>query len=686
MDLRPHLFPALTILALGLAAYANSFGGALSFDSKVIVQDDPRIRAVTAQNLGQIWSKGYWFDNRDSELYRPLTTLTYLVNYSILGNHAWPPGYHWINFLLHAMNSLLVYGIGLMVFGDRARATALAALWAVHPVLTESVTNVVGRADLLAAMAVLAGLLFHGKAVEATGRRRTGWLLALAAASAAGMLSKESAVVLIAVLAAYDVAYRRKALAASIPSYSAVALPVAAFLYRRWQVILTTPLNTTAYINNPLTGLGFWHARLTAIQVIGRYLGLVLWPAELSCDYSFHQIPLFRGTFDNRGDWATLIGLAACLALAAWAIIAYRRKLPTFFFIAFFFASLAPVANIAILVGTIMAERFLYLPAVGLVGCVVWAIYTGAGKLRERWPGVAVKPVWVVGALCLCLGIRTHARNADWGSALSLFESAARVSPNSYKSHLNLGIMMYPDKAEVDRAIAEGERALAILATLPPDQVVDGSPYSNVGIMYRAKGDAVFQEVSHGSAASGGWYRKSLAVLLQGLAADRRNADHRARMNQAAGRPAAIYGFAPLYQELGKTYERLGEDRKAIEALDYGNYIKPGPELFQVESEAYRALRDSDGAAISLMEGVLMFPDEKGFPSELLALYEKEPGGCAVEKTGGNASLNLSCPEVHNHLCAGARRVRELYDRRGDRAEAAKARRMAEESLGCPAE
>lgn len=686
LDWRPHLFPVLAILAVTLAAYANSFTGQLSFDNKVIVEDDPRIRAVTADNLGRIWSKGYWFDNRDSELYRPVTTLTYLFNYAILGNGPWPPAYHWVNFILHAINALLVYCLGLVIFGDRARAAALAALWAVHPVLTESVTNIVGRADLLAAMAVLVGLLCHVKAVAAIGKRRLAWLAGLAAASAIGMFSKESAVALVPLILVYDLAYRRKQMAASMASYAAVALPLAAFLLRRWQVIRTVPLDTTGFLNNPLIGIGFWHARLTAIQVIGRYLGLMLWPARLSCDYSFNQIPLFHGTLDGWGDWAALIGLALCLAAAAWAVTAWRRRQPPFFFLLLFFLALAPVANIAILVGTVMAERFLYLPAVGFIGCMVWAIWAGAARLRAKWPSAA-KPVWLAGALCLCLVIRTEARNSDWASELSLFASAARVSASSYKTHLNLAVLLLADPAKLDRAIAEGERTLAILATVPPGQFADASPYASVATIYRTKGDAIAKEASAGAAqASAVWYRNALAVVLQGVAADRRFAEDFARKDAAAGRPPAIYGFAPVYGELGVIYQRLGEPGKALEALDEAISIQPSAKLFQLESDSYAALDDWNSAAITLMEGVLMYPDEKAFPSELLAHYQKEPGGCAVEKAGSNNSLNLGCKEVHDHLCAGARRVKELYDRRGEHGKAAKAALMAAQSLGCPAQ
>ena len=92
-------------------------------------------------------------------MYRPLGTLSYLFNYAVLGNGEHPEGYHWINLLLHLGNVLLVYALARRLLKNFWPPVFVAALWAVHPVLTESVTNIVGRVDLLAAMAVLSGLL-----------------------------------------------------------------------------------------------------------------------------------------------------------------------------------------------------------------------------------------------------------------------------------------------------------------------------------------------------------------------------------------------------------------------------------------------------------------------------------------------------------------------------------------------
>jgi len=107
----------------------------------------------------------------------PLTTFSYLLNYTVFGNGPHPAGYHWVNFALHAVNIALVYLLGLLLFQESKLkervAFALAAVWSLHPVLTESVTNIVGRADLLAGFGVLAGLLCHIHGGAASGWRKS---------------------------------------------------------------------------------------------------------------------------------------------------------------------------------------------------------------------------------------------------------------------------------------------------------------------------------------------------------------------------------------------------------------------------------------------------------------------------------------------------------------------------------
>src|SRR5215831_9804723 len=138
---RKHALLILALWTCALVAYSNSFTGGFVFDNSIVLQDG-RIKAVTPQNIDLILSQEYWYGWSLTGLYRPLTTFSYLLNYTILGNATQPAGYHWINFGLHAVNIGLVYALGLLLLGEIAPAVALAAVWSLHPLLTESVTNI----------------------------------------------------------------------------------------------------------------------------------------------------------------------------------------------------------------------------------------------------------------------------------------------------------------------------------------------------------------------------------------------------------------------------------------------------------------------------------------------------------------------------------------------------------------
>jgi protein O-mannosyl-transferase len=105
-------------------------------------------------------------------VYRPVTTLTYLFNYAILGGRNHPASYHWVNIALHWLTIALVFQLVLRVLRDTALAFAVTAVWTLHPASTECVTNIIGRANLLSASAVLGGALCHLKAAAAPGWRK----------------------------------------------------------------------------------------------------------------------------------------------------------------------------------------------------------------------------------------------------------------------------------------------------------------------------------------------------------------------------------------------------------------------------------------------------------------------------------------------------------------------------------
>ncbi len=366
----------------------------------------------------------------------------------------------------------LVCALGILILVEPPLALALAAIWGLHPLLTESVTNIVGRADLLAAFGVLSGLLCYVRWASAPGRRKLWWLAAIVAAQTIGLFSKENAAVLPGILLLYDLTWSERATwRARVPAYAALALPFAAFLYLRSQ--LHTHM-LVLFKENPLISAGFWTARLTAVKVIGRFLWLFIWPARLSPDYSYNTIPLFGWKLSNWEDVKALIALAVCLTAIGLAVRWRRTWKPMFFFVMFFFTALLPTANLVTIIGSIMAERFLYLPSVGLAGCLVTAIYGLGRRLSSSWPA-SPKAAWIaMGVACLALAARTHARNVDWHDELSLWTSAVDVCPEGARPHMNLGNALAQIPGRLPDAIVELRAALRIL----PD---DAEEHYNLG-------------------------------------------------------------------------------------------------------------------------------------------------------------------------------------------------------------
>jgi protein O-mannosyl-transferase len=680
---RRHAVPILVLWALAVLAYSNSFRDGLIYDNYFVLKQDARIRQVTDENIRLILNKDYWYKISTTTLYRPLTTLSYLFNYAILGNREEPAGYHAINLALHAVNVALVYFLGLLLLAEFWPAFAMAAIWAVHPVLTESVTNVVGRADLLAAFGVLVGLLCYARSITAVGSRAVLWQLGVFAATAIGMFSKESGIVVIAAIFLYDIAWCRKApLRTRIIGYAAAVLPTLAFLLLRAEVIRNTPFVPVPFTDNPIAGGDFWTAKLTAIKVLGKYLWLLFWPARLSCDYSYNQIPLFSWSFRSWEDWQAFVSLAVYGGLAVLALAGFRRSKPLFFFLTFFFAALAPTANLFLLIGTIMAERTLYLPSVAFAGLLAWGGWQAYQRLRPRWPALRIAAPALLAVVCLALCGRTFARNLDWYDEHSLWSSALRASPNSYRPHQHIANWLAnPPEKNFDAADREAARAIAMLEPLPDEQKV-ALVYTTAGFCFRARADEL------GPKDGAAWYRKALDILLVGEKVDQAEEREFARQNRMVGKVAGPARTVPFYLELARTDRGLGRYQDALNALTSAGWSEPQAEYYEEVSKTYRAMGDDQKSIVALLEGITMnATNQVNLAADVVELYKQTaPDSCALTGSGTGAAINFTCPLVHDELCQATRNVALLYHQMHRDNEAMATASGAINSLGCPAD
>jgi tetratricopeptide (TPR) repeat protein len=744
---QPALWPALgrkshwaAILGLGivtLLAFSNTLQNTgFALDNKFIIIEDPRLRATNWDNLRQIFTEDYWYPKAVSGLYRPLTTLSYLFNYAVLGSRDNSTSYHVVNFLLHWANAVLVYFLALVLMQKPWRAALTGAVFAVHPIVTESVSNIVGRADLFATAAVLGAFLCYAKSTTERGWVRAGWLALAGVITLLGVFCKESAIVVIGVVGLYDITYRLQrrhpnwfvnlwenfwrlfwnGYVAFVPGLFAMSI-VRKIVFER----LRPP--EQPFVDNPLVGADFWTARLTAIKVIGKYFGLLLWPKTLSCDYSYNQVPLVTWTLRTWEDISAWLSLAAIVVVFVVAIRNYHRHKAVFFFVLFFFGTLLPSSNLipnptfgmslldkeAWCIGSIMAERFLYLPFIGFAGCAVIAVYAlsrrlfpppaGAGEDSPgRWQPVARGVIVVIVVAC---GVRTWFRNWDWENDVALWEQAAKACPNSFKTHKSLAYALYEELNKLspsdprydpllDRIIEEAEKALRVTDRT---QIV----FLHLGAYYRMKGDRVARPNPDGTlvatAESIEWYQKSADTLAGAVPLDRAfNDDNRQKELRRGRNPEDIpdIGNHEIYWNLGISYMRLGRYQDAYNAFLYMRHLAP------TNVDAYLSIADvllrtghTEEGAIALVQALLIDSNRQDALHLLVNIYNQtDKGGCAVAQAPGSPQpmLNRDCPLVLRHICAAYAGLTQVFAEAKQWTLARQTRNGALKTYGCARE
>jgi len=663
----------LILGALALLAYSNSFRAGLALDGRIVVQNDPRIRAATIQNLGLIATKDYWWPDSRDRLYRPVTTASFLLNYAILENGENASGYHWLNLVLHIANAWLVYSLCLLLLRRVEPALLAAALWTVHPLNTECVAYLAGRADLLAGMALLTGLLVYARIAESRVRPSLG-AAALFAIAVAGMFSKENAAALLGLLVLWDLSFGkpdRQSIRRRIPAYGAVSAATLLLLAARFLVFSGLPWPVLSWVDNPIAGSHFWTGRFTAIKVVGLDLGLLLWPGPLSSNRSYNQIRL--AGWGDAGAW---LALAVVVLLLFTAIARYRRDRLMFWAAGFFGVTLLPVSNLVVPIGSIMGERFLYLPAIAFAVALVALLF------RVLSPKAARGALAAAILLCAC---RTFARNEDWHDNLTLAAHDVETAPDSYKLHDLFGQSLFEQdpKANLDRAIGEAERACALLRPLPVADRSQGA-LNYLGMYTGVKGDSLGGPSTPEGRA---WHEKSLAALMEARGVEQAAEAVYDREQLAHGKPLQQrWGFQDLYLNLGAAYSRLGRHAEALDAYRYGRNMNPSTaDFYDGLAAAYVAMGNSPAAAVALHEKISVDGVQPAAISKLGELYAAISGGsCAILLEHGVAKLNLACPRVQADMCSAWAQLDDAFVAARQAAQAhVFQQRLAQN--GCPA-
>jgi protein O-mannosyl-transferase len=419
------------LLAAVALTYGNTLVNSFTLDDNLYISLNPQVTDASARAL--------FTPNKISNVFRPVTFATFALNWRLGG--AEPFGFHFVNLILHAGVTVLLFMLFELLLQSSAAATevafAAALIFAVHPLHTEAVSSIAGRSELLAAGFLIAAWILHieGEQIPAL----ICFVLAL--------LSKESAVVFLPLVLIGDYARGKWK---SRQQYALLAGVTGLYLGLLWKVQggrFGQP--SVSWLDNPLASLPARWRILNALRVAWKYAALHVYPAKLSCDYSFNAIPLYL-------DWRHMLPalLAALAVVAAWIWAVRRRHTGLILAGGIYLVAFAVTANILMPTGSIMGERLAYLPSAGfcLLAALAWYWLRG----RQRTAAVAA-----LTTLIAAFGMRTIVRNRDWKNDLSLFSAAVKAVPGSAKMHSNLGVQ-YMNDGRLDEAGPEFEAALRI--------------------------------------------------------------------------------------------------------------------------------------------------------------------------------------------------------------------------------
>ncbi|KPK78260.1 MAG: hypothetical protein AMS25_16400 [Gemmatimonas sp. SM23_52] len=416
---RLRIIVASSVATLAVLIYANSLANGFAYDDVPIVESRDLVHGLG--RIPELLTAEYWPARFGSGLYRPLTMVSFAVDWSVWGGE--PFGFHLTNVALHAGITALL-ALLLLQFFPWWAALAGGAVFAVHPVHTEAVANVAGRAELLAAAFVLLACVAY---VGASRRGQLSWvvLLAISVSYALAMLSKEVGVVLPALLLVLDlpaVARRRAGdgkayLRARLPLFASLAVVLIAYLALRWAV-LGEPISSLAK-GTFAPDASFATRLFTMARVWPRYYGLLLLPTELSADYS-PAVILPASQLTPFG----VVGFALVSATLVLAVALYRRTPECSMAVAWAGVALLPVSNLIIVTEIVLAERTLYTPSLA-ISVLAALVVTRVRPPRRRWVVLGLA-LWVIG-----FSLLTVRRNPVWKDSETVFSELQRQHPES---------------------------------------------------------------------------------------------------------------------------------------------------------------------------------------------------------------------------------------------------------------
>jgi len=572
----------------------------VNYDDDRYVTNNPHVRqGLTADTF--TWA----LTSTEQANWHPLTWMSHALDCSLYGVN--PVGHHFTSILLHVVNAILLFLLLMWATQRLGPSLFVAALFAIHPINVESVAWVAERKNVLCTMFFLLTLWAYGWYA-----RKPHWAryLAVVALFAAGLASKPMVITLPFVLLLLDYWPLGRVRGGEVNKTQAgeawsrlvieklplLALSAASAVITMRAQQAGGAIRTTAEVS--------FGARIaTAVWAYAMYLWKMVWPARLA--------PLYPHPGSLLAAWQVVVAAAALVAITAvvWRFRAQRYLLVGWLW---FMGTLVPVIGLVQVGEAAMADRYAYIPLIGIFVMIAFGVADWAeGKRLGFWPAVPAAAVLVA------LAFTTHRQIGYWesnydlwshtlavtennfvaednlGGALILqgqdkeeeahthFEAAARINPRDPMSRSNLGIYFQNHK-QMSEAITEYEAAI----DLTSDPGMLAQTYANLGSAQRALGEdeAAQKSFEESLRLNPNQFNAWLGLGLQ--------AQKQGKLEEAIGdlsRSVELQPSAQGYFELGRTLAQAGRIPEALDA--YGQALKISPDFVEAQ-RAVDALRE----------------------------------------------------------------------------------------------